>query len=241
MAQAMARGIRRSPLFKFKGLNLFSRVNVTFYFESDFKGGSNMAKKLKKKKKVKRGSWLGKDRSEIIAGLVAIIGLLFFIITLILWGISELSDENFIFSEMLGAYSAASLCLCFGIFFMAMMIGTRNWFAKIICLLITALMMITSFAFIETSISVYKDKTAYENRQFETVVAVPTGAEFDDPDYGTEFLMELEVNNLTLDVYSLNISRDYYQENLSGKTLEISYLPNSHYAISMEEYLIEAK
>lgn len=200
-----------------------------------------MAKRLKKKKRVKRGSWLGKDRREIIAGLVAIIGLLFFIITLILWGISELSDENFIFSEMSGAYSSASLCLCFGIFFMAMMIGTRNWFAKIICLLITALMMITSYSFLETSILLYKDKTALKNSQFETVVATPTGAEFDDPDYGTEFLMELEVNNLTLDVYSLNISRNYYQENLSGKTLEISYLPNSHYAISIEEYLVDTK
>lgn len=86
MAPAMARGIRRGPLFKCKGAEFFSRVNVTFYFEPDLKGGSNMAKKLKKKKKVKRGSWLGKDRRENIAGLVAIIELLFFIITLILGG-----------------------------------------------------------------------------------------------------------------------------------------------------------
>lgn len=186
-------------------------------------------------------TWLGKDRREIIAGLVAVIGLLFFIITLFLWGISEVSDENFIFSEMVGALSAASFCLCFGIFFIAMIIGAGKWFAKIICLLITTLMMITSYSFLETSINLYKDKTAFENRQFKTVVATPTGEEFDDADYGTEFLMELEFNNLTLDVYSFNISRNYYQQNLSGKTLEISYLPNSHYAVSIKEYLIEAE
>lgn len=51
--------------------------------------------------------------------------------------------------------------------------------------------------------------------------------------------MELEFNNLTLDVYSFNISKNYYQENLSGKTLEISYLPNSRYAVSIKEYLME--
>ncbi|MCE4049029.1 hypothetical protein [Bacillus sp. Au-Bac7] len=200
-----------------------------------------MTKKLKKKKRLTRGTWLGKDRREIIAGLVAFTGLLFFIITLILWGISELSDENFIFSEMLGSFSAASLCLCFGIIFIALIIGAGNWFAKIICLLITVLMMITSYSFIETSINLYKDKTVFENKQFETVVATPIGAEFDDADYGTEILMELEFNNLTLDVYSFNISKNYYQENLSGKTLEISYLPNSRYAVSIKEYLIEAE
>lgn len=142
---------------------------------------------------------------------------------------------------MISAYCAASLSLCFGIFFLAMIFGTRNWFAKIICLLITALMMITSYSFIETSILLYKDKTAFDNREFETVIAVPTGAEFDDADYGTEFLMELEIHHLTLDVYSLNISRDYYQENLSGKSLEISYLPNSRYAVSLKEYSMEIK
>lgn len=126
-------------------------------------------------------------------------------------------------------------------FFIAMIFGTRNWFAKIICLLVTALMMITSYSFIETSFLLYKNKAALENRQFKTVVAIPAGVEFDNADYETENLMELEFNNLNIDVFSLNISRDYYQENLSGKPLKISYLPNSRYAVSIKEYHVDTK
>ncbi|KAB7670787.1 hypothetical protein [Bacillus sp. B1-b2] len=200
-----------------------------------------MKKKLKKKKRVKRSSWLGKYSRESIAGLTAFISVLFFIITIILWGISELIDENFIISEMIGAYSVTSIFLCFSIMFIAIIIGTRNWFAKIICFFIVSFMLLGSYSFIETATLIYKDKTAFENKQFKKIVAVPTGAEFDDPEHGTEFLMELEFNDLTLDVYSLDISRSYYHENLSGKSLEISYLPNSHYAVSVREYLEEAE
>ena len=194
-----------------------------------------MTKRIKKKKRAKRSSRLAKNR-ESIAGLVAIISVLFFIITIILWGISELVDRNFIMSEMIGAYCAASIFLCFSIMFIAIIIGTRNWFAKIICSFSVCFMLLGSYSFIETAIFLYKDKTAFENKQFKRIVAIPTGAEFDDPEYGTEFLMELVFNDLTIDVYSLNISRSDYLENLSGKSLEISYLPNSRYAVSVKEH-----
>lgn len=198
-----------------------------------------MTIKLEQKKKSNRRICLGKNRRETLAGVFVFIGMCFLIVTLILWGISELAEENFIISEMFGAYSSASMCLCFGLVFIGLIIGTRNWLARIFCLFIAAVMLTTSYSFMESSILLYKDKEAFENKQYEKLVAIPIGVEFDDPDYGTQFLMELEFNDLTIDVYSLNISRSYYQANLSGKPLEIAYLPNSHFAVSMKEYLGE--
>jgi len=196
-----------------------------------------MTIKLEKKRKVKRGFWPLENRREAIAVVILFSGLFFFIVTFILWGVSELIEEHFILSEMMGAYSAASMCLCFGLVFFGMMVGIRNWFGKIVCLFVAAVIMSASYHFMETSILLYKDKAAFENKQFEKLVEVPTGVEYDDPDYGTEFVMELEFDDFTIDIYNLNISRNYYAANLSGKPLEIAYLPNSHFAVSVKEYL----
>jgi len=189
-----------------------------------------------KKKKGKHRLRLGEDRREVAAGVVLITGLLFLIVTFILWGISELIAENFIMSEMVGAYCGASLCLCFGLVFIGLMIGTRNWLGKILNLVVTAVFMSVTYSFIETSILLYKDKEAFEAKEFERMVATPIGAEYDDPDYGTEYLMELKFNGFIIDVYSLDISRRYYEANLQGKPLEVTYLPNSHFAISVKEH-----
>jgi hypothetical protein len=190
----------------------------------------------KKKKGVHR-LLLGESRREIVGGIVLGIGLIFLIVTFILWGVSELIEENFIMSEMVGAYCGASMCLCFGLVFIGLIIGTRNWFGKIVGLLVAAVFMSVSYSFIETSMLLYKDKAAFESKQFEKLVAAPIGEEYDDPDYGTEFLMELKFNDLTIDVHNLGISRSYYEANLYGKSLEIAYLPNSRFAISVKEYL----
>ncbi|KAB2330333.1 hypothetical protein [Bacillus mesophilum] len=188
-------------------------------------------------KKKTRKHVSGSDKRETIAGVIAIISVCFFLLTLILWGVSELIDENFIVSEMLGAYSVASLFLCFGIMFIALFVGIKgSWFGRIICLFIAGFTASGAYSFVETSDLLYKDKSAYENKQFETLVMIPTGTEFDDPDYGREYLMELEFNELTLDVYSLDITRSYYHENLSGRQLEIDYLPNSRYAVIVKAY-----
>ncbi|MEW9108509.1 MAG: hypothetical protein AB2374_04110 [Cytobacillus gottheilii] len=188
-------------------------------------------------KKKKRKHVSGSDKRETIAGGIAIISTCFFLLTLILWGVSELIDENFIVSEMLGAYSVASLFLCFSIMFIALFVGIKgSWFGRIICLLVAGFTGLGAYSFMETSALLYKDKAAYENKQFETLVMIPTGTEFDDPDYGREYLMELEFNELILDVYSLDIARTYYHENLSGRQLEIDYLPNSRYAVSVKAY-----
>ncbi|MEH7180600.1 hypothetical protein [Neobacillus vireti] len=159
--------------------------------------------KLENKKKRKHRLRLGENRREVAAGVVLITGVFFLIVTFILWGISELFEENFIMSEMVGAYCGASMCLCFGLIFTGLIIGTRNWFGKILGLLAAAVFMSVGYSFIETSILLYKDKEAFENKEFEKLVAIPIGAEYDDPDYGTEYLMELKFNDFTIDVCGL--------------------------------------
>ncbi|SIF49443.1 Uncharacterised protein [Mycobacteroides abscessus subsp. abscessus] len=43
--------------------------------------------------------------------------------------------------------------------------------------------------------------------------------------------MELIFDDLMVDVYSMDISRSYYEDRLEGRKLKIAYLPNSHYAV----------
>lgn len=188
------------------------------------------------KKKKRRRLNLGGDKREFIGGIFAMFGVLFLIIAFILWGVSELIEENFIWSEIVGAYCGASMCLCFGLIFIGLIIGIRNWLGKIVFVLFAGVLLSVSYDFLETASLLYQDKEAYANKQFETLVATPTGEEYDDPDYGPVFLMELEFKNLTIDVHNLNISRNYYKENLSGKPLEIEYLPNSRFAVSVRAY-----
>lgn len=193
-----------------------------------------MSRNLKMKEKQDKPD---NDRREKAAGLIALIGFAFFVLTFILLGISELIDENFIASRMLGAYSAVCICTFFSLIFISLATGIRkNWLGKLFLSFIAAFGAVGIYHFTETSILLYKDKNAYETKQFETVVQIPIGEEYDDPDYGPEFLMELEFNGLTVDVHSLEISKSYYQENLSGKQLQVDYLPNSRYAVSVKEY-----
>ncbi|ETI69790.1 hypothetical protein [Neobacillus vireti] len=215
-------------------------LDVHDEFREFLEGGAVNVDKARKEKEEKARFPSVENKREAIAVVILFIGVFFLILTFILWGVSKLTEGNFILSEMMGAYCAASMCLCFGLIFLGMMVGTRNWFGKIVCLLVAAVMMSASYHFLETSILLYKDKAAFENKQFEKLVAIPTGVEYDDPDYGTEYVMELEFDDLTIDIYNLNISRNYYAANFSGKPLEIAYLPNSHFAVSVKEYLGEA-
>lgn len=186
-------------------------------------------------KKKRRLSWL-KDRDTFTV-LPMIVGMLFFVLTFIFWGISKLIEENFILSEIFGAFSAASMCLCFSLIFFGLMIGTKNWFGRIASFLAAAVIFAAGYSFAETSILLFKDKTAFELKQFEKLIAVPTHAEFDDADVGPEYVMELQFNDLTIDVYNQDITRAYYIENLAGKTVEVHYLPNSRFAVSVKKHL----
>lgn len=67
------------------------------------------------------------------------------------------------------------------------------------------------------------------------MVAVPIGVEYEPPDYGLPKLMKLEFEELTIDVYNLEIYWRDYEANWKGKKLEIVYLPNSHFAVSVKE------
>lgn len=172
-------------------------------------------------------------RSEAVGIISMIIGLLCLLLALIFWGLSAII-KDFIYSEILGAYSAMSLSLCFSFVFLGLLFAAEKWAGKIASLLAASLLFFASYHFLETSLLLYKDKSAYENKQFERLVDIPVKAEYDDPETGTEYVMELLFKDLTIDVYSLDITRSYYEATLSGKPLDIHYLPNSRYAVSLK-------
>lgn len=148
-----------------------------------------------------------------------------------------LYKEHFIVHEMMNALAAAGVSVCFGIGFIGLVFGIKNWFGKMMGAVSAIIMIGVGYSFAETSALLYKDKVAYENQDFEEMVALPIGEEYEPPDYGLPKLMKLEFEKLTIDVYNLEILRRDYEANWKGKPLEIVYLPNSRFAVSVKEYV----
>ena len=189
------------------------------------------------KKKKRRSLWPGYRKGDGIIAVFMLIALLILLASFIIWGVSFFIEEHFIVHEMMNALAAAGVSVCFGIGFIGMVFGTKNWFGKMVSVVIAFIMIGVGYSFAETSALLYKDKVAYESKDFEEMVAVPIGVEYEPPDYGLPKLMKLEFEELTIDVYNLEIYRREYEANWKGKQLEIVYLPNSHFAVSVKEYV----
>jgi hypothetical protein len=188
---------------------------------------------MKKKKKLNLKNKKFHRPQSVSEWLTAIsgIGSLFFLIcSLVLWGVSGLI-KDFIWSEVLSLIIAVSICLCAGLIFLALVWAADSWSGRILMSLFTIVFLATGGYFINEAHLLYKDKDAYQNKEFLFVEGVPDEAEYDDPETGTEFVMELIFDDLRVDVYSMNLSRSYYEERMEGRRLKIAYLPNSHYAV----------
>ncbi|MGD6900049.1 hypothetical protein [Bacillus infantis] len=184
-------------------------------------------KKLNLKKKIIHKPQSASEWLTAISGAGC---LLLLIGSFILWGASELM-EDFIWSQVLGSITAVSMCLCFGLALLAGVLAADSWPFKIFLLIFTVVFLSTGVYFVNEAHLLYKDRDAYENKEFEIVEGIPAGVEYDDPETGTEFVMELIFDDLIVDVYAMDISRSYYEERLEGRKLKIAYLPNSHYAV----------
>jgi hypothetical protein len=187
----------------------------------------------KKKKKLNFENKQFQKPQSVLEWLTAIFGIgsLFFLVcSLVLWGVSGLI-KDFIWSEMLSLIIAVSICLCLALIFLALVWAADSCSGIIVMSLFTIVFLATGGYFINEAHLLYKDKDAYENKEFLFVEGVPDEAEYDDPDTGTEFVMELKFDDVWVDVYSMNLSRSYYEEQLEGRKLKIAYLPNSHYAV----------
>ncbi|MEK4384393.1 hypothetical protein MKZ25_01010 [Solibacillus sp. FSL W7-1464] len=166
-----------------------------------------------------------------------LIAMLILLASFVIWGVSFFYKEHFIVHEMMNALAAAGVSVCFGIGFIGLVFGIKNWFGKMMGAVSAIIMIGVGYSFAETSALLYKDKVAYENQDFEEMVALPIGEEYEPPDYGLPKLMKLEFEKLTIDVYNLEILRRDYEANWKGKPLEIVYLPNSRFAVSVKEYV----
>ncbi|WP_377336231.1 hypothetical protein [Peribacillus deserti] len=110
----------------------------------------------------------------------------------------------------------------------------RSWPGKIVLFLFSAAFGYAGYGLLDTSFLLYKDKETYENRQFERITGVPDHVEYDNHDTGPRFISDLDFSGQIIDVHYLQITQDYYEANLSGKTLDIQYLPHSHFAVNVD-------
>ncbi|MGN7401604.1 hypothetical protein ACTHO0_17275 [Cytobacillus praedii] len=161
------------------------------------------------------------------------LSLLFLILSFLLWAISAIVKKHFIMSEMLGNYCGLTFMLCFAFTFCSILIGTKNIFGKIASAFAIIIFISVGSDFYQSSHLLYKDRMAYENKQYETKVGVPLKVEFDNPDSGPEWLFELVFKDKTLYVHHLQITRKDYDTYFKNKPLEILYLPNSLYVVEI--------
>src|SRR5690606_30100632 len=148
-------------------------------------------KQMNKKKKKRRSLWPGYQKGDGIIAVFMLIAMLILLPSLFIWGISFFNEEHFIVHEMMNALAAAGVSVCFGIGFIGMVFGIKSWFGKMVSIVIVLIMFGVGYSFSETSALLYKDKVAYENKDFEEMVAVPIGVEYEPPDYGLPKLMKL--------------------------------------------------
>lgn len=166
-----------------------------------------------------------------------ILCLAFFVLTFLLLLASVFVKEQFILREIIYTYCGASFAFCFGVAFLLMATFTRNIFGKIALVFFTFICFSAGINFINTSFLLYKDNEAFANQSFERIIAIPDKVEYDDPDEGPEYVLELVFKNKTIDAHNLEIHRSYFESNLRGKQLEILYLPNSLYAVKVKEFV----
>ncbi|WP_102272994.1 hypothetical protein [Cytobacillus massiliigabonensis] len=162
------------------------------------------------------------------------LSLLFLILSFLLWIISAIVKKQFILSEMLGNYCGLTFMLCFTFTFCLFLIGTKNILGRIASIFAIIIFISVGTDFYHASHLLYKDRMAYENKQYETKVGVPVKVEYDNPDSGPEWLFELVFKDKTLFVHHLQISRNDYDAHFKDKPLEILYLPNSLYAVEIK-------
>lgn len=160
--------------------------------------------------------------------------LISFILALVLVVISEWFVKDFILSKMIGLYGGTSFLICFFLTFVLIVVISKNILGRLVIAFFAFVTLYAAVNMAKTPILLYKDKHLYENKQFETLVGIPKKVEYDDPNRGPEFAMEFIFEEKVINVHSLNITREYYETELAGKSLEILYLPNSSYAVNVQ-------
>lgn len=160
--------------------------------------------------------------------------LISFILALVLVVISEWFVKDFILSKMIGLYGGTSFLICFFLTFVLIVVISKNILGRLVIAFFAFVTLYAAVNMAKTPILLYKDIDLYENQQFEKLVGIPNKVEYDDPNRGPEFAMELIFEDKVINVHSLNITREYYETELAGKSLEILYLPNSSYAVNVQ-------
>lgn len=174
-----------------------------------------------------------KTLGERIGMFFMILCLIFFILTLIIFGISFFFKNDWIVHEIIQLISGVCFTFVFCSIFITLIFMTRNWIWKLLGVFITIAFFYASTQLMVNVKMIYKDKVAYENKQFEKIVGIPKEVEYDNPESGPRVVYEIMFEDVTIQATHLWIRQDYFEKNMKGKRLEVFYLPNSHYAMEI--------
>jgi len=174
-----------------------------------------------------------KTIGERIGTFFMIVCAIFFILTLIIYGISFFFKDDWIVHEIIQLISGICFTLVFCSAFITIIFMTRNWIWKLLGVLITIAFFYAATTLMVDVKMIYNDKVAYENKQFEKIVGIPKEVEYDNPESGPNRVYEIMFEDVTVEAIHLWIRQDYFEKNMKGKRLEVLYLPNSHYAMNI--------
>lgn len=175
----------------------------------------------------------GKTLGERIGNYFMIICLLFFILTIIIFGISFFFKKNWIVHEIIQLISGVCFTFVFCSVFITLIFMTRNWIWKLLGIFITVVFFYAATQLMVDVKMIYKDKVAYENKQFERIVGIPKEVEYDNPESGPRMVYEITFEDVVVQTTHRWIRQDYFEKNMKGKRLEVFYLPNSRYAMDV--------
>ncbi|MGE8205992.1 hypothetical protein ACQKP0_15700 [Heyndrickxia sp. NPDC080065] len=174
-----------------------------------------------------------KTLGERIGTYFMIVCAIFFILTVIIYAISFFFKNDWIVHEMIQLISGVCFTFVFCSAFITLIFMTHNWIWKLTGVLVTLAVFYTATTLMVDVRMIYKDKIAYENKQFEKIVGIPNDVEYDHPESGQKMVYKIMFEDVTVEALNLWIRQDYFEKNMKGKRLEVLYLPNSHYAIDI--------
>ncbi|ANC77259.1 hypothetical protein ABE65_010775 [Fictibacillus phosphorivorans] len=183
-----------------------------------------------RKKKRITGSRSFKTPSTIPLVLLFVI-LLFSALSLLLS--STVFQDHLVLSELFLFLSMSLLSLFIG--FVASYSSINNWIERILISVVIVGSLAFSLTFAHTLFQLYEDIDLYEVRNFESVEGVPSSLTFDGYINGPDYVTSITIQHKKVIVSHLNITAKRYKEHFKNKSIRISYLTHSKFAVIIDK------
>lgn len=110
---------------------------------------------------------------------------------------------------------------------------------KIFVPLLLAGSLICSIVFAHTAFQLFQDKAAYEHKEFQSVVGVPSKITYDGSKNGSDYVSTITIQGTTIHFAHRFLLESHFLEAYKNKPLKLTYLPKSKYAVAIEVFIEE--